>query len=192
MFSEYNSLTTPVVTGERKLVPARHWTCGLILAALFVSFHLSVISCAILGYEPWKSAGPVSELVNRYGIWTGASNRYTFFAPGVANQILAEVTTVDRYGLRHTRHIGGRHGEVDHRLGTMMFWYTKAGLNDLEAWSLAALDFGRYPNAKQVSVSIKVHEVNPLREYKPGSRTHDREFYNGVFALKSVIGKGVN
>jgi hypothetical protein len=155
------------------------------LVALFVFCHLVLVVCGALNFAPWIDGGTPSKALVLYTDVTGARYSYGFFAPDVPNQAIAVVTIENESGESRVEAFGAGTREIDHRITTMMSFFTAVDTDNLHAASLAEYAFGQHPEAKKVTVSLRCYAIPSLEDYHRGERPTADEYYKGVYVKES-------
>lgn len=155
------------------------------LVSCFVTCHLILVICGALNFAPWIGDGILSKVIVLYTDVTGARYSYGFFAPNVPNQALAVVTTENEAGETNVEVFGAGTREIDHRITTMMSFFTVVDTDNLHAASLAEYGFKQHPNAKRVTVSLRCYKIPSLEAYRQGERPRADEYYKGVYGRMS-------
>ncbi|MGH9877582.1 MAG: hypothetical protein ACRD5H_08080 [Nitrososphaerales archaeon] len=155
------------------------------LVTYFVPFHLALVICGALNFAPWIGGGFFNKSLVMYTDVTGARYSYGFFAPDVPNQALAVVTSENESGEKTVEAFGAGTREIDHRITTMMSFFTVVDTDNLHAASLAGYAFDHHPEAKKVTVSLRCYTIPSMEEYRQGKRPTADEYYKGVYVRKS-------
>lgn len=152
------------------------------LVSGFVLCHLVLVVCGALNFAPWIGAGPPGKILALYTDFTGARYSYGFFAPNVPNQAMAVVTTETEDGKQVEQVFGAGTREIDHRITTMMSFFTVVDTDNLHAASLAEYGLKHHPDADKVTVSLRCYKIPSLAAYRQGERPRADEYYRGVYA----------
>jgi hypothetical protein len=162
------------------------------LLACFVVGHMLMVICGALNFAPWIGRGVLGDALVTYGDFTGSRYSYGFFAPNIPNQVLAVVTSSNEEGVDTVEVLGAGTGEIDHRMATMMTFFTVVETDDLHAVSLAGYAFGRHPEAAEVAVSLRCYKIPSMQDYRQGVRPSADEYYRGVFARRADVEEAPN
>ena len=146
--------------------------------------HLTLVVCGVFSYAPWIGMGPASEAIVIYTDFAGARYSYGFFAPNIPNQAIAVVTALRSSGERSVQVYGAGTGELDHRISTLIAFFTVVNADNLNAASLAAYTLGHDPEAQLVEVSLRCYRIPSMARYRDGERPVAAEYYKGVYTRR--------
>lgn len=155
------------------------------LVTCFVLCHLVLVICGALNFAPWIGGSLFNKSLLLYTDITGARYSYGFFAPDVPNQALALVTSESESGEKTVEVYGAGTREIDHRITTMMSFFTVVETDNLNAVSLAGYAFDHHADTRKVTVSLRCFIIPSMKEYRQGKRPTADEYYKGVYAKKS-------
>jgi hypothetical protein len=146
-----------------------------------------LIACGALDLTSQTHLPFLDQALATEGDLTGARYRYGFFAPNIPNQALDVVTLVDSTGTQWVEVYGRGTSEMDHRITTMMAFFTVEGTDNLHAASLAAYVLGHHPEARRVLISLRCYTIPTMREYRNGALPSANEYYSGTFARRADL-----
>jgi hypothetical protein len=104
--------------------------------------------------------------------WSGADNRYGFFAPKVAaeKRLQFDIRGTNRSDWYQCELLYPR-GEIRMRLATLAGSFREQhDFKDVVAASIAAWIFGRVPESQIVLVQVESYRIPTMLEYRGGSR----------------------
>ncbi len=147
------------------------------LAFLGLAAHLSLVAVSALHRTPWANRALLDPVLSRYANWSGADNAYTFFAPAVPDQVVADVVLRDGEGHAELLHLGRHGSELDHRIASLLFWFTRAAPVDFHSRTIAAFALNEHPRAITARVELLAYRVPALRAAADGARPALEEFH---------------
>jgi hypothetical protein len=158
----------------------------VLAAALGV--HLLLVVCGACNFAPWaRWGGALRSALCTYGDFTGARYSFGFFAPGVPNPVVADVAYTEADGRVWHETLGSGTREIDHRMTTMMTFFTVVETDDLHATTLALNALRRHPEAAEVAVSLRCYNLPSMSEWRSGVRPAANEYYWGRFRRRSDV-----
>lgn len=160
---------------------------------LWVSVGLTHLALVALGAAnvDLSKYGILGRAATYYGQISGSGDSYGFFAPGVWGQERALFDVVDQGGITRTIALETHASrEADLRVGNVISQFQDDVENpeDLQravAASLAAAVFGRYPEARKVTVRLEEYRAVSMRDYRQGIRARWEPLYNASFIHRS-------
>jgi hypothetical protein len=142
--------------------------------------HLALVVCGAAGIAMPRRFVAGRALAT-YGDYSGANNGYGFFAPSVAPEwrttfavCTNEKECIDVKPARPN-------AEAEALLTTIDALYTEPQVRDLLAASWAAIELGRFPDARAVIVRGSVFDVPSMAAYRTGRRAEWRTIYGYAF-----------
>lgn len=126
----------------------------------------------------------VSTFVGLYGSLTGAGNGYSFFAPGVASQMVVTAEWIDDKRVPHSEIHDGRKGETEMRLTAMALALAKMNSNETVGRAIAAKVLNAHPETASVTVSVSLYIIPTMREFRDGSRPREQVLFRGVYVRR--------
>lgn len=160
---------------------------GRRLSCLVAAVHLSLVTCGAFNFAPWIGVKWIEGPVSTYTDLSGARYSYGFFAPNIPNQAVAIATSIDSSGNRTIRTFGTGTTELDHRIATMISFFTSVETDTLNAASIAKYVLDRNPGAQRVEVSLRCYNIPTMKQYRHGVQATADEYYRGVFARSSDV-----
>lgn len=141
--------------------------------------HLLFVANAALGLVAF--GGPLAYVAGFYGNVTGAETGYTFFAPRVPFEVRPHVQPFDAHG-RPLPSPPLLAREERFRQASLGLFFVQQQAPGLAGAALAADAFGRVPEARTVTVTLTMHVLPTMAEYRQGARPVDDVVYEGEFA----------
>ena len=145
---------------------------------------------AVLGAVGWYPAGAAfpGNVLAEYGEASGADSSYGFFAPAVSAQCRTTMTMRDATGrtwddalLQDSSTVFGL------RTATALDSFVKLP-NKVQrgvAGSWAGVMFDRYPDAREVAVSVDIQMLPTMAEWRRDERPTWKLIYRGTFVRKA-------
>jgi hypothetical protein len=165
-------------------VPAQRVSLAARVASVLLFCQLLMIAGGAFHFAPWLHVPWLGDALVTLGDLTGSRYSFGFFAPDIPNPVVAEVTTVHYDGAENVRTFGGGTTELDHRIQTMMAFFTVVDTDNLHAASLAAYAFGRDDSVEKVKVSLRCYVLPTMAQYRAGQKPDVREYYAGLYARR--------
>jgi len=153
--------------------------------------YLLFVLCGAFTYAPWIGWGRLGGAVSTFGDLSGARYSFGFFAPDIPNPVVAVVTYRTSEGEAWEEVFGAGTRELDHRLTTMMTFFTVVDTDNLHATALAAYALGHHPEADQIDVSLKCHRLPSMEEFRNGIRPSDDEYYWARFGRRAALDNAI-
>jgi hypothetical protein len=156
--------------------------------------HLILVAVGAAGLQP-RLAGPLGWALDQYSRVTGSAFGYSFFSPGLFDQLVARFEVIDHEGKRRAVPFAtGVSNEADIRFISVIDQFTspitdgaspkkKLELQRSLSASLARFFFRRYPLAKEVVVHLEEYQYASLPDYNAGARPEMRPVYKAKFSL---------
>lgn len=164
------------------------------LFTAWLGFHL--FSVVLIAFELVKPEqlpdGVIKSTLQLYAGITG-STQYIFFSPKVASDVRVNFFFMDQKDSIYSQALIVNSTEAVLRTYSMtMFFQANKDMRDFIAQSWAATIYGYHPDAKQVIVSVHIHQLPTMVEYAAGARPEWVEFYRTVYELEPAenIGQG--
>ena len=150
------------------------------VAVLLAGAHLALAACSAANLKPFKDWGTPGRFVQAYAQLTGASSRFSFFAPGVAPE--TKVTFEVRKASGEVIHddFTSENEEMNLRVHSMLIRFALKDIQDSLARSWGAAMFGRHPDARSVTVIVYAFALPPMEGYRAGERPEWKEQYRAV------------
>jgi hypothetical protein len=153
----------------------------------FVAFHLFCVVLRIAPFpKPWISS-QILGFMNVYGSFTGAANGYSFFAPGVASQMIVNIQWLDGNGNSHKETHDGRGPETELRLTAMALALAQSNSNELLGRAFAAKVLSANPKVTSVTVSVALYVIPTMAEFRRGLMPREQVLYRGVFVRRGDL-----
>lgn len=159
----------------------------LMLGVAAIHLLLVAFGAAKVSFDP---LGPPGQLLDHYGLLSGAGSGYGFFASGIGSQLRARFDVVDGQGQRSITSLetAASH-EADLRIShiTDEFWNDDetGGLQRSLAASFAGKIFARYPQAHEVVVRLEQFTPASMEEFRRGSRPQWTPLYEAKFVYQN-------
>lgn len=151
---------------------ARH----LLVVAVAATNLLLVLGNALhLPLPPTRSAP--GRLLRMYGQWAGASIQFNFFAPHVTPSVRVSFDVERASGDTVREGLGAGDEALDVRTYCMALRFEAQGNPDDMARAWAAMMFGRYPDARALTVRVDSLRMPPMERYAAGERPEWQERY---------------
>jgi hypothetical protein len=164
----------------------RHWiVTGIAL------LHLMWAGLGAFQVPPFQGATPVDVWARGYASWTGANSRFSFFAPGVSPAIRASFDVADAEGRAVQDRFLFDSGAVNVRMHAMMLRFDLKQGRDTLARAWAASMFGRYPEARAVTVRVEAMALPSMEAYREGERPHWLDAYRAGFEHRPATTQAV-
>jgi hypothetical protein len=148
--------------------------------------HLALVACGAAHLLPSGKRGIPGSLLQAYTQLAGAHYGYGFFAPGVTSEMRVSFEVdqgpggvIVREGFTQANH------EAKLRQGSMLLMFSFDENQDILARSWAAEMFGRYPDARAVTVTVKTFDPPKMAEYRSGVRPVWKEYYRAALEHQS-------
>lgn len=160
----------------------RRHVCLAIAAAL----HLALVTVGAFGWGLPLGRGRAVRALNYYGAVTGASQRFSYFAPGVASPLRATFLLKTAAGRTWTDTLDEEAGrEAQLRMESIVTNFMQAeyrpGLRRALAGSWAATMLGRHPEAERILVRVEICDLPTMTQYRAGDRPRWRPVYEAEF-----------
>jgi hypothetical protein len=155
--------------------------------AIVATLHLALVTAGAVGWSPPSGLGRAARTLDYYGAATGASHRFSYFAPGVASPLRAGFTLRDAAGRCWTDTLEEQaNREAQLRIDSIVTNFMQAefrpGLRRALAGSWAATMLGRHPQAERVLVRVEICDLPTMTQYRAGARPRWRPVYEAEFA----------
>jgi hypothetical protein len=160
-------------------------------------FHLALVTAgaATRAADAQRDPGTLGVARAVYGAVTGASFNYSFFTPGIFNELQVHYEITDAQGrTREVPLLTGQNKEADLRTITIYEQFREIA-QDVKSEkairnyrrsisaSFARLFFRRYPEAKKVTVRIDNYEPVTIEGFRQGKKPQISLFYRAQFTL---------
>jgi hypothetical protein len=142
---------------------------------LLAAIHLTLVVCGAAGVSFWNW-GKLGAGLSYYGLVTGASSSYGFFAPGIGTGLRAQFDVYDLKGQYETTDVleTGTNRETDLRIYDIIETLSDDIDNDqnrkLLGASWAGKIFSRHPEASRVFLRVETIDIPTMMEYREGVR----------------------
>ncbi|MGZ3712546.1 MAG: hypothetical protein ACXVBE_12360 [Bdellovibrionota bacterium] len=143
--------------------------------------------------------GAIGWTLHQYTRVTGSGFGYSFFSPGVFDQLVARFEVIDQLGKsREVPFSSGVSNEADIRFISVIdqFWMPDGAkpkrsmeLKRSLSASLARIFFRRYSDAKEVVVHLEEYQFVTLPEFNAGARPKTQPVYQAKFSLHPIQNK---
>jgi hypothetical protein len=149
------------------------------LLLMVIGGHFGVVAANAAGVDFWSTpaSSPVAKCatmaVAEYGALSGAESQYSFFAPGVDEQLRLVFEMTEGSGRVRTDVLSGAtNAEVDLRVANLvsLLWWPDEELHGALETSWATAMFERHPSAKRVAIEIQLYELPSMDEMRLGRR----------------------
>jgi hypothetical protein len=150
------------------------------LAVLLAGLHLALAVCSAANFKPFKDWGIPGRFIQAYSQLTGASSRFSFFAPGVAPETKVSFEVRKASGEVLVDDFTTGNEEMNLRVHSMMIRFGLKDIQDSLVRSWAAVMFGRHPDARSVTVIVHAFALPSMEGYRAGERPAWREQYRAV------------
>ncbi len=165
---------------------------------IWLSLAVVQLGLAVCGaaHFPWWKLGGVGRWIQQYGVFTGSSSVFNFFAPSVGQSTRAEFDLYDKNDrFLATDHlpVGPSH-EANLRAVNIVEFIT----NDLEdnnsrhllSASWVAKMFARHPEASFIVLRVETFDVPYMEDYRRGERSTWQTVYRAKFAREKAPSRG--
>ncbi|WP_272138213.1 hypothetical protein [Stigmatella ashevillensis] len=137
-------------------------------------------ACSAAHLQPFKELGTPGRFVQAYSQLTGASSRFSFFAPGVSPELKVSFEVQKASGEVIQDDFNSESEEMNLRVHSMLIRFGLKDIQDLLARSWGAAMFGRHPDARAVTVIVNVFDLPSMEGYRAGERPAWKEQYRAV------------
>jgi hypothetical protein len=155
--------------------------------------HLVLVTLGAASFD-FERLGRLESPVHFYNEMSGSGNGYSFFAPGIENQLRAVFEVTDRNGTTQIVPLEtGLSKEADLRVGNIIDQFapqddfgddvTSTQVQRSLSASLARLMFARDRNVKHVTVRLENYRPVSMAEYRGGKRPEWQLIYSAGFSL---------
>jgi len=132
--------------------------------------HLLLVCCGAARWSPLPRDSGARRAVALYGEYTGSSNSYGFFAPGVASQWDVQFSIYAEGQARVEGAMPEANREVRLRVSTVLGTLAQDRLREPLAASLAARCFTEHPEARLVNAHVRALHLPTMADYRGGRR----------------------
>lgn len=143
--------------------------------------HLVVVVCSVTKLRSRHVDGPGGRLLQAYAAWTGAGSRFNFFAPGINASVRVAFDMRTDSGERIRDDFQSDSEAMSLRAYCMVLRFGLKTEQDELARAWAATMFGRYPEARTVTVSLEQLHLPTMEQYQEGERPTWKELYRAEF-----------
>lgn len=158
--------------------------------AVIAALHLSIAVAGALGYSFWGWGKPGAAIAY-YGLVSGASSGYSFFAPDVGSGLRAQFEVYDQNGkLQATEELErSSNRETTLRLYDLVETLSNEIDEEYSRWLLgrswAGKVFSRHPSATRLVLHIDTIDVPTMEDYRAGERYDWEPYYSATFKRAS-------
>ena len=155
--------------------------------------NLFLAACGA-GRVPWWKLGSPGLWIQHYGVFSGTSSTFAFFAPDVGTSMRAQFDLYDERGqfLSTDSLQKGPTREADLRITNIVEFI----VNDLEdeqsrhllSASWAGKIFARHPEAAFAVLRVQSYDIPTMNRYRNGVRYHWQTLYRAKFARERKAG----
>lgn len=140
--------------------------------------HLLIAGLHAAHLEEWPL--PKSWLLQRvmnYGDYTGAGNIFSFFAPGISNEIAVVYTIADAQSRQQVTRLEGTNTECNRRIRTIYNFFSIDEAQSLLAQSCASYMLRQHPDGTLVRVTVISRQVPAMPAYRQGAEPVWQPFF---------------
>jgi hypothetical protein len=139
--------------------------------AVLAGINLVLASLGASGVNIYSIAPRFAAVLNFIQVWSGADNRFGFFAPSVGGERRPLIHYQLPSGDWQTATIVSTRSEGMQRLGTFNHYLQERNLQESVCASIAAWFFGQKPEAKYLIIEVQVYAIPSRTEFKQHQAT---------------------
>jgi len=152
-------------------------------------FHLVLVGFGAAKFSFWDY-GRMGQVIERYGLYTGSSRAFDFFAPGVGPSMRAQFDLYNRDGKLLGSDIIQESSNrecylrVSNIVDIMGRRVDDPVIRKIMGASWAAKVLGRHPEASRVLIRMEHYDIPSMQEYAAGMRWGWEPLYQVHFEKK--------
>ncbi len=154
---------------------------------LLAGVHLLMVALYAGHFIEWSPLpGKATTALTTIGDYTGSSNIYSFFAPGLSNQPYVVYVLRSPDGKEKKYDFAAGNAEFANRLNNIYGYYAIPESRDIIAPCLARTLLNQQRDFDAVKVVMVIQYIPNLKEYAAGERTQWHFWFEKVFARDST------
>ncbi len=160
---------------------------SLKLRYVLAAAHLLLVALYAAHFVEWSPLPKkVTPVLTALGDYTGSSNIFSFFAPGLSNQPYVVYVLRSADGKEKKYDFTNGNAEFSNRLNNVYGYYAIPESRDIIAPCLARTILQRLPGFDAVKVVTVIQYIPTIKEYGNGERTKWYFWFEKVYAKDSA------